>query len=52
MKKNGGFDRAILLGAMRDAFGKLDPRTQVKNPVIIPHCQIAAIRAERVARHK
>lgn len=34
MKKSGGFNRTMLLGALRDAFCKLDPRTQVKNPVM------------------
>lgn len=34
MKKSGGFNRTMLLGALRDAFCKLDPRTQVKNLVM------------------
>ena len=30
-----GFDRAILAGAVADAFRKLSPRTQVRNPVML-----------------
>lgn len=34
MSKNGSFDKKIIAGAVRDAFKKLDPRVQIKNPVM------------------
>ena len=34
MKKNGGFDKTIVVGAVKDAFKKLNPRIQIKNPVM------------------
>src|SRR5689334_13791027 len=34
MKKRGLFDRAIVGAAIRNSFGKLDPRLQAKNPVM------------------
>jgi len=34
MNKRSGFDKKILFEAVRDAFRKLTPRTQMKNPVM------------------
>lgn len=34
MSKNGSFDKKIITGAVNDAFKKLDPRVQIKNPVM------------------
>lgn len=34
MSKNGSFDKKIIAGAVSDAFKKLDPRVQIKNPVM------------------
>jgi potassium-transporting ATPase ATP-binding subunit len=33
-RSDGLFSREIVLGAIRDSFVKLDPRTQIRNPVI------------------
>jgi potassium-transporting ATPase ATP-binding subunit len=37
-KKKGAFDRALVWQAIKDAFKKLDPRVQLRNPVMFVVC--------------
>ena len=43
-QETGIFNRELVVGAVQDSFPKLDPRLQLKNPVmfIVEHLQMLA----------